>query len=150
MVRTNTADKDFLNLVQLLDQELAVINGKEHTFFSQFNTLGDIRHFVVAYENDNPVACGAMKENGTGTMEIKRMFTKPEMRGKKLAALILAELENWAAELGYQKCILETGKQLPSAIQLYLRQGYKQTDKYGQYVDSENSVCFEKYLQYSE
>jgi hypothetical protein len=31
----------------------------------------------------------------------------------------LTELEKWALELGYSKCILETGKRLPDAVRLY-------------------------------
>jgi ribosomal protein S18 acetylase RimI-like enzyme len=41
------------------------------------------------------------------------------MRGRGIAQMVLAELEKWAAKLGYKKCILETGKSKPEAIRLY-------------------------------
>ena len=74
------------------------------------------------------------------------MYTVPESRGKGIATKVLIELENWASELGYEKCILETGKRQPEAIRLYTKNGYKLIPNYGQYVDMDNSVCFEKYL----
>jgi GNAT superfamily N-acetyltransferase len=80
-------------------------------------------------------------------MEVKRMFTLPECRGKGVATKVLDELEKWATELGYKKCILETGKRQPEAIALYKKNGYKRISNYGQYVAMENSVCFEKEMK---
>jgi GNAT superfamily N-acetyltransferase len=90
------------------------------------------------------VGCGAIKEYAPNTMEIKRMYTLPESRGKGIASKVLTELEIWAAELSYEKCILETGKKQPEAIGLYKKNGYKLIPNYGQYAEIENSVCFEK------
>jgi len=99
---------------------------------------------IVAYENDKAISCGAIREYSTVTMEIKRMYTLPENRGKGIATKILNGLEKWASELSYKKCILETGKRQPDAIWLYKKNGYKTIPNYGKYVAMENSVCFEK------
>jgi len=56
-------------------------------------------------------------------------------------------LERWAAELSYEKCILETGKKQPEAIALYKKNGYKLIPNYGQYAEIENSLCFEKVIK---
>jgi putative acetyltransferase len=72
------------------------------------------------------------------------MYTLPEFRGKGIAAMVLHELEKWAAELSFEKCVLETGKRQPEAIGLYTKSGYKTIPNYGQYARIENSVCFEK------
>ena len=74
------------------------------------------------------------------------MFVLPEFRNKGLASMVLSALENWAKELGYQTCVLETGKKQPEAIALYEKAGYRQIPNYGQYAGIENSVCFEKKL----
>ncbi len=79
-------------------------------------------------------------------MEVKRMYTSPESRGKGIASAVLKELEKWAAELSYKKCLLETGKKQPEAIALYLKSSYNIIPNYGQYAGVENSVCFEKKL----
>ena len=60
--------------------------------------------------------------------------------------IILKELEKWAAELNYTKCVLETGKKQPEAITLYLKNGYAIIPNYGQYIGIENSVCFAKVI----
>jgi GNAT superfamily N-acetyltransferase len=98
----------------------------------------------VAYEGAVPVGCGAVKKLTSDTMEVKRMFTLPEHRKKGVAREVLTELEKWTRELGYKKCILETGKRQPDAIWLYQKNGYKAIPNYGKYVEMENSVCFEK------
>ena len=72
------------------------------------------------------------------------MYTAPESRGKGIASQVLRELENWASELSYKKCILETGKKQPEAIGLYKKNGYKIIPNYGQYAGVDNSLCFEK------
>lgn len=146
LIRTDSANADFIVLVQNLDQELSVIDGKDHSFYSQYNKIDAIRHVVVAFKEGSPVACGGIKEYQQGIMEVKRMYTLPSERGKGMAGTLLAELENWAREMGYEKCVLETGKRMPDAIALYQKQGYKIIANYGQYIGVENSVCFEKLL----
>jgi GNAT superfamily N-acetyltransferase len=144
IVRIDSADPDFLILVKKLDAELAIRDGDDHVFYSQFNNLEKIRHVILAYVDSEPAGCGAIKEYSANTMEIKRMFVLPDHRRKGIAAKILTELERWAAELSFRKCILETGKKQPEAIELYKKNGYQPIPNYGQYIGVENSVCFEK------
>lgn len=147
IVRTNSENSDFIELVARLDKLLADLDGRDHDFYNQYNKIDKIKHVVVAYFGGIPVACGAIKEFDTETMEVKRMFTSDNHRGKGFATLVLTELEKWALELGYAKCILETGKRLPEAVRLYQKNGYLPIPNYGQYVAMENSVCFEKKLK---
>ena len=146
IVRTDSGNSDFVALVKLLDADLAVRDGAEHLFYAQFNKIDRLNHVVVAYENEVPVGCGALKEYEPNTMEVKRMYVAPASRGQGIATAVLTALENWATELSYRKCVLETGKKQPEAIALYRRQGYQISPNYGQYKDVENSVCFEKEL----
>ncbi len=146
LLRTNSEHRDFVELVRLLDADLAKRDGADHSFYAQFNTIDKIKYVVVAYENERPVGCGAIKEYAHGTMEVKRMYVPPEHRKKGIASNILSELERWAVDLTYTKCILETGKQQPEAIALYRKNGYRIIPNYGQYAQVGNSVCFEKAL----
>lgn len=147
LIRTDSANKDFIRLVKDLDADLAVRDGEEHSFYSQFNKVDLIRHVIVAYQNNIAISCGAIKQYDPKTMEIKRMFTSVENRGKGFAGLILLELESWAREIGFEKCILETGKRQAEAIGLYKKSGYNIIPNYGQYAGIENSVCFVKKLK---
>jgi putative acetyltransferase len=146
IIRTNSDNPDFINLVKQLDADLAERDGSEHYFYAQFNKIDKIRHAVVAYDRGVPVSCGAIKQYDDAAMEVKRMYTLPESRGKGLASLVLNALEEWAKELSYTKCVLETGKKQPEAIALYTKNGYVVIPNYGQYEGIENSVCFEKKL----
>ena len=147
IIRTNSDNQDFIDLVKNLDADLAERDGNDHSFYAQFNKIDKIRYVVVAYENSKPAGCGAIKEYAPKTMEIKRMYTSPESRGKGIATKVLTELERWATELSYEKCILETGKKQPEAIGLYEKNGYKLIPNYGQYAEIENSLCFEKIVK---
>jgi putative acetyltransferase len=146
LLRTNSENRDFIELVKLLDAELAIRDGKDHSFYAQFNKIDQIKYAAVAYEDSRPVSCGAIKEYDSNTIEIKRMFTLLEKRRKGIAAMVLKELEAWAADLSYKRCILETGRKQPEAIALYCKNGYKSITNYGQYAGVENSVCFEKLI----
>ncbi|MEO6686566.1 MAG: GNAT family N-acetyltransferase, partial [Dyadobacter sp.] len=90
--------------------------------------------------------CGCFKIFNDKTVEIKRMFIKENQRGKGIASSLLAELEKWAKELGYEEAVLETGKGQPNAIKLYQKYGYKIIENYNQYDDLEISVCLKKSL----
>jgi putative acetyltransferase len=147
LIRTDSDNADFIELVKHLDADLAERDGNDHSFYSQFNKINKIKHAVVAYENNIPIACGAIKEFSPEAMEVKRMYTSPASRGKGIAGKILTELENWASELSYKKCVLETGKRQPEAIELYKKNGYKIIPNYGQYAGIENSLCFEKEMK---
>lgn len=143
-VRTNSENEDFRELVGLLDRDLQIRDGDEHSFYAQFNKIDKIRHVVVAYEGEKAVGCGAFKEYEKNVAEIKRMFVREENRGRGIAGKILAELESWAKELNFSQCILETGVKQPEAIRLYQKSGYQIIPSYGQYLNVENSVCMKK------
>lgn len=146
LVRSDPANPDFRALVHHLDAYLAEKDGSEHAFYAQFNAIDDIRCVVVAYEDGSAVGCGAIKAYAPGVMEVKRMYTAPASRGKGVARRVLAELEAWAAELGGEKCILETGKRQHEAVLFYPWCGYQVISNFGQYAGVENSICFEKRL----
>ena len=146
LLRTNSDNSDFRELVTLLDADLQIRDGDKHSFYAQFNKVDKIRHVVLAYEDGEAVGCGAIKEYAEGVTEIKRMFVRPERRGQGIAKSILSELETWAKELDFQECILETGWKQPEAIALYQKSGYEKIPNYGQYSGVENSVCMKKFI----
>lgn len=123
LVRTDSKNQNFINLVKLLDADLTIRDG------------------------DIPIGCGAIKKFDVNSVEVKRMFVLPTSRGKGISSKLLVEIENWASELFFKRCILETGKKQPEAITLYKKSGYQITGNYGQYTSIKNSICFEKKLK---
>ena len=142
--RTDSDNEDFKYLISFLDRELSERDGEEHSFYAQFNKVDMIKHVVVAYNKNEPVGCGAIKAFNDESVEIKRMYVANQERRKGVANEILSELEQWAAELGFEKCVLETGKKQPEAIALYQKSGYAIIPNYGHYAGVENSVCMQK------
>lgn len=147
IVKTDSKNNDFIDLVRQLDVYLAEKDGDEHGFYNQFNKIDAINYVVVVYENNEAVACGAIKEFDATTMEVKRMFTKPEVRNKGYASVIINELEKWSLDMSFKRCILETGIRQKEAIQFYYKNNYKVIPNYGQYKGIENSICFQKLLK---
>ena len=144
IIRTNSDNTNFRDLVSLLDEDLKIRDGEEHAFYAQFNTIDTIKHVIVAYIENTPVGCGAIKPYTAAIVEIKRIFVQPAFRGQGVARAILSELEVWAKDLNFSTCILETGKNQPEAISLYYKAGYHLILSYGQYKNVENSVCMKK------
>lgn len=142
--KTNSSNADFIDLVKELDAYLAITDGDDHAFYDQYNKLDKIKHVLVAYQNNEAIGCGAIKRFDEISMEIKRMYVKPSKRGGKVAQQIIEKLEHWAREMGYKRCILETGERQEEAVRFYHKSGYKRTENYGQYKGVENSMCFEK------
>ena len=144
--RTTSEHPDFKMLVRLLDQDLALRDGDEHGFYHQFNSIEGLKHCIVLHEDSNAIGCGAFKAHHSTTAEVKRRYVLETQRGRGLATKILTNLESWSKEIGYERCVLETGIRQPEAIALYEKNGYKRIPNYGQYIGVENSVCFEKLL----
>jgi len=144
--RTDSNNIDFIKLVKALDAFLKVSDGDDHDFYNQYNNIDVINHVVMAYKDSIPLGCGAIKKHNDGSVEIKRMYVNLENRSLGVATKILSELEIWSKELGYKKCVLETGIVLKSAIKLYQSNGYQSIPNYGQYKHAKKSICFEKHL----
>jgi len=144
--RTDSDNPDFQKLVIQLDAYLRILDGDDHLFYAQLNKTDSIKHVIVAYQHGEPVGCGAIRKYADDTVEVKRMYVLENQRGKGIASALLNELETWAKELNYKKCILETGKRQSEAVNLYHKNGYNMIENYGKYKNMENSVCFEKVL----
>ena len=100
--------------------------------------------YVVAYVNDRPLGCGALRPLDESTAEVRRMYVHREHRRQGLARAVLEHLEREATRLGYIRLVLETGhKQLP-AMQLYEANGFHRIAPFGEYVNDPTSVCYER------
>jgi len=144
LIRTTSENKDFINLVRDLDAYLKITDEDEHDFYNQFNNIDVIKHVVIGYHENILVGCGAIKHFDEDSVEVKRMFVSPIARGKGFAQQILLDLEQWAKELGFKSCILETGKRQVEAVKFYHKCNYSIVPNYGQYEGMKNSICFKK------
>ena len=146
LLRTSSSNPDFNSLIKELDKGLKDNYGSLQTEYDKYNKIESLNTVVVAYENKEAVGCGCFKQYNSDSVEIKRMFVKPEHRGKGISKKILTELEKWAFETGYSSAVLETGTKQIEAIGLYSKSGYQRIENYGQYQNMSASICFKKDL----
>ncbi|MCA0417602.1 MAG: GNAT family N-acetyltransferase [Proteobacteria bacterium] len=84
--------------------------------------LGD---FLLLRRGDETIAGGAFMSHDDETAELKRIWTRNDLRRQGLARTIVIALEEAAADLGYTRAYLTTGFRQPEATALYLSLGYR-------------------------
>ncbi len=146
ITRCTGKDETFRALIAELDAELDERYGAQMEFFGQYNHSSDVATALVAMLDGVRAGCGCFKPYSDNTVEIKRIFVPKRFRGKGVARAVMAELERWARELGYEFAILETGILQPEAIRLYERAGYERIPNYPPYENVTESVSFRKAL----
>ena len=138
---------DARRLIDALDAHLASRYRPEQRFgpnLKPAQLAAGLGTFLVARVDGRAVGCGAVRLLDPATVEVKRMYVEPELRGQGVAKEILTQLEAAARELGATRAVLETGVYQDEAIGLYRRAGYTEVDCWGEYASSPTSVCFEK------
>ena len=100
--------------------------------------------FFIVRQNGVPAGCGGVQLFGTEYGELKRMYVRPEFRGRGLAKLMLDHLAEYARGFGVTILRLETGIAQSEAIGLYERAGFQQIPPFGQYRLDPLSRYYEK------
>jgi GNAT superfamily N-acetyltransferase len=100
--------------------------------------------YLIAYDGDTPIACGALRPIDRTSVEVRRMFVLKHARRCGLARSMLAALEREASRLGYSVMRLETGHRQTAAVALYESCGFERIALFGEHVGDPTSVCFEK------
>ena len=104
--------------------------------------------FWSAWEGDQLVGCGALKELDSAHGEVKSMRTVTSQRGRGVAKTILAHIIAVARSRSYERLSLETGSMdaFRPARTLYEKYGFSQCGPFGDYIDDPNSVYMTMYL----
>ena len=100
--------------------------------------------YVITYEADKPVGCGALRPIDSATVEVRRMYVLKSTRRAGVARKILAILEGSAAQMGYKVMRLETGNRQSPAMTLYESFGFERIAPFDGYANDPTSVCYEK------
>ena len=83
--------------------------------------------FLLAYEHDQPVACGGLKTVGPGVAEVKRMYVVPEARRRGVGRALLAALEDRARSMGFARVRRDSQRH---TWPIYRAAGYVEIDDY--------------------
>src|SRR5262249_28709962 len=98
----------------------------------------------VARDGGKAVACGALKRHADGVGEVKRMYTRPSHRGRRIGAMMVERIEALARQEGLERLVLETGDRHPAAWAVYERAGFRRGGRVSDYPDWAGSASYEK------
>jgi putative acetyltransferase len=141
---------DVRELVGLLNDHLLPLSPLEFQFKMTVEQMAgaDTTVFVARDEAGRAVGIGALKMAADGEAEVKRMFTRPEVRGQRVGSVLLQAITDLAERNGVRTLLLETGEGpgFEGAWRLYERSGFTQRGAFFDYPDSQWSRFYEKAL----
>jgi len=148
--RSELSSQQAQELIAALNAELSAAYpeaGATHFRLDPAEVSGDRGAFVIVDCDGEAVACGALRRLDASTGELKRMFVRPEWRGKGCGRRLLAALETEAERLRIRRLVLETGIRQTAALGLYRSSGFTDMPPFGEYLASPGtSVCMQKVL----
>jgi putative acetyltransferase len=102
--------------------------------------------FWSAWEGDELLGCGALKELDSRSGEVKSMRTAKTHRSRGVASKILEHIIKEAKRRAYDCLNLETGAmpEFAPARAFYIRYGFAYRGPFAEYVDDPNSVFMTK------
>jgi len=108
---------------QGFDEELAGLPGK-------YSPENGGRLYLLK-DDGKTAACIALRKIEDGICEMKRLYVKPEFRGKHYGILLANKVIDEAKELGYKRMRLDTiGSKMKSAMALYKSLGFYEIEAY--------------------
>lgn len=136
-------NQDFVMLCGELDEFLnEAIGGEEkREKYKKFNHTDTMDYVVIAYNNAEPIGCGALRKYSEKEVEVKRVFVRETYRGKHIGSMIIEALIAQAQRMNFQRIILETGVFLSASVHLYQRYGFEKMENYGPYQNMPESLC---------
>ena len=107
--------------IQHYDDEIKHLEGKYG--------LPDGRLYL-AYCDGEPVGCIGLRKIDEQNCEMKRLYVRPQFRGKHIGARLVEKIIEDAKEIGYAHLLLDTLPFLERAIRMYKKYGFYEIESY--------------------
>ncbi len=141
---------DVRAMVAALNDYLIPLTPREFQFQLTAEQMAEptVTVLVARGGDGRPLGMGSLKDHGRALGEIKRMYTRPEVRGQRIGSLLLTHLEALARDRGITRLVLETGEGqgFEPAWRVYERGGFIVCGAVLDYPDSGYSRFYEKSL----
>ena len=85
---------------------------------------------LLAFHHEKAVGCVALRRLDAATGELKRLYVRPEARGKRTGRRLVEQSIAAAREIGYRRLVLDTLPQMPEAQALYRSFGFVEIPGY--------------------
>ncbi len=132
--RVDAPNDDVCSLVAELEAELSANYPPEQRHGLAIDAIFQPHiRFFIARLNGRAVGCGGVALFADFA-EIKRMFVRPEARGRGFADAIVARLVTESIHAGLHILRLETGTEQAAAIRFYQRAGFRRCTAFEPYA----------------
>ncbi len=84
----------------------------------------------IAYCNRELAGCIGLRKIDEQNCEMKRLYVRPQFRGKQIGNQLISKVITDAKEIGYSHMLLDTLPFLQSAIHMYRKYGFYEIDSY--------------------
>ena len=146
MIRQEPPDQpDVVRLIEALDAYANSLYPPQSNHLLDIASLcAPVVTFLVVRDGDEAVGCGAVLRDARGWGEVKRMYVRPDQRGRGIGKGVIAAIEDIARGAGLPLLRLETGIHNTEALALYGRAGFTECGPFGDYAADPLSVFMEK------
>ena len=120
VIKNDKTFEEYLK-IQHFDQEIEHLEEKYG---------GPYCRLYVAFFDGELAGCIALKKIDDEKSEMKRLYVRPEFRGKHIGSILAQKIINEAKEIGYKSILLDTFPFLTSAIQMYKNMGFYEIEQY--------------------
>jgi len=131
IVRASPAERDAAwEIIDEYCRALEIVVRDEPGDFDRYLEVGS--GVWLAHDGAAVIGCIALRPLpaiARDAGEVKRLYVRPQARGKQIADALLDELETYAAGF-YRGLYLDTKDDLRSAIRFYERRGYLRIPRY--------------------
>lgn len=120
LIKNDTEFAEYLQ-IQNYDAELQNLNTKYGL---------PAGRLYLAYYGDELAGCIGLKKIDVDNCEMKRLYVRPQFRGKHIGRMLAEKIIHDARGIGYKHMLLDTLPFLQSAVFMYKKLGFYETDSY--------------------
>ncbi len=133
-------DPELLKLFSRHDAHMMDFLGEHRKYYTPYSEAEHIGRAWIAYIDGIPAGCAAYRDRQGGVCELKRVFVRPEYRGRGISKELVRAVEGYAREQGRHTVALDTNSALEPAVTLYKHMGYRVTFSEGRYIQMEKKL----------